>query len=76
MARNKVLKNTPSLRSQGSLSVVKEIKPNDNNEIESVDVLLVPPGKRHTTHVDLNFKETTVRVRKKFPVALERGIKA
>jgi hypothetical protein len=71
-----VLNNTTPLYSQGSLAVIKEIKTNDNDEIESVDLLLLPPGERCVTHVDPNWKETTVRVRKTLPVSLERGIKA
>ena len=60
MTRNKVLNNATPLHSQGSLSVVKEIKSNDNNEIESVDVLVMLPGERRMARVDPNWKETTV----------------
>ena len=55
---------------------MKEIKSNDNNEIELVCVFLMPPGERCATHVDPNWNQTTVRVRKTLHVALERGIKA
>ena len=60
MTHNKVLNNATSLFSQGSLSVMKEIESNDNNEIESVDVLLTPQEERCMTRVDPNWKETTV----------------
>ena len=76
MTYNKVINNTTSLFSQGSLAVIKDIKCDDNNNIVSVDVVLMPPGEKCTTVIDPNWKETTVCFRKTQPVSLERGIKA
>ena len=64
MTHNKVLNNITSFFSQASLSVTKENEFNENDEIETADMLLVPRGERCTTHVDPNWKEITVRVRK------------
>ena len=64
MTHDKVLNNAKPLCSQGSLSVMKEVNSNDHNEIEPVDALVMLPGERRATHVDPNWKETTVRVRK------------